>query len=605
MKWIMAFALCLITSFADAGDYGLLQLSVSVPNANHRTNVKIKLSGKTFASISHSQNAPIKLSISSDFLAQGKNTPLSSDYGELASDCQFDFTIQYSLDGTQWVSLGTYTAPSTTVKGVLPIGLCDGEICSSNADVAKKIEVIQQQKWKVAGEAIKKWLEDSIRKEAQDLEAQRGQLEQQHSPKPNDEPLLSEIDDLTDDLSSQDMIEIEPPTLEDPNTVLEERIADAVSAGSVDTLVNQLSTEEKFYKACLAGDTTTQYYCQHYGGMGWIVAASDAISAALSVDPGAAMDKLYSHIYGTNTRSSLESRAAALADFKFKIQTAKDAKRARDIMENLASAARTGVSFTPIGDVMDMCEAITGKEFCSPQGKDLLPEQRFLAILGTIISNRSTLEPISNEIKEAIRVAFDNPEPLIKAVEKIAANSSDFDKGGITHVLFGEFEDVKGITKIKSGMHTEDAVQSLMARWDKQGVSFSLQEVDSIADIPTNRIKGTTLYRYETESGVILYKIPDDYYFNTQARSNSTVPIFVDGIKTGEIQGAKTIYPKKWGADTIADSWIDIKKNTRNTPGEIITEHKGTYNGIPVFLRTNENGVMKSGYPQINIIRKK
>ncbi|QQR45750.1 hypothetical protein JKA73_06360 [Myxococcus xanthus] len=61
------------------------------------------------------------------------------------------------------------------------------------------------------------------------------------------------------------------------------------------------------------------------------------------------------------------------------------------LTESVATAAeeisRIAVGFTPVGDVLDLCEAVTGKKFCMPGGAELTPEERIASGLGVVIGS--------------------------------------------------------------------------------------------------------------------------------------------------------------------------------------------------------------------------
>jgi len=68
----------------------------------------------------------------------------------------------------------------------------------------------------------------------------------------------------------------------------------------------------------------------------------------------------------------------------------------------LIAAARTGASFSPANDAIDLCEAVTGKEFCVSNGNSLSGNQRMMAVLGVIGGSRLVWETLSAEIKAAL-----------------------------------------------------------------------------------------------------------------------------------------------------------------------------------------------------------
>ncbi|WP_342379109.1 hypothetical protein NVS55_06770 [Myxococcus stipitatus] len=59
------------------------------------------------------------------------------------------------------------------------------------------------------------------------------------------------------------------------------------------------------------------------------------------------------------------------------------------LTQSVATAAieisRIAIGFTPVGDVLDLCEAVTGKKFCMPGGEDLSTEERIASGLGVFL----------------------------------------------------------------------------------------------------------------------------------------------------------------------------------------------------------------------------
>ncbi|RKH21794.1 hypothetical protein D7X74_00230 [Corallococcus sp. CA047B] len=61
------------------------------------------------------------------------------------------------------------------------------------------------------------------------------------------------------------------------------------------------------------------------------------------------------------------------------------------LTQSVATAAvevgRFAVGFTPVGDVLDLCEAVTGRKFCLPNGEELSTEERIASGLGVVIGS--------------------------------------------------------------------------------------------------------------------------------------------------------------------------------------------------------------------------
>ena len=65
------------------------------------------------------------------------------------------------------------------------------------------------------------------------------------------------------------------------------------------------------------------------------------------------------------------------------------------------TAAQIGLGFTPVGDVLDACEAITGLEGCNPAGEQLTTFQRVLAGVGTVVGSRKFWEVVGTAVVSA------------------------------------------------------------------------------------------------------------------------------------------------------------------------------------------------------------
>src|SRR5690606_1683249 len=138
-----------------------------------QTNVRLQVGSRpNFAKFSHSLSKPLVQDVTKDVLAKGKSTPITSDYGALQSGCEFDFTIEFSLDRNSWIPLGSYHAPSRSVATSLPIGLCEDVLCSGNARVAKELKRLEDERWARSVEAVRKRLQDAVDRDKEQTRAE-------------------------------------------------------------------------------------------------------------------------------------------------------------------------------------------------------------------------------------------------------------------------------------------------------------------------------------------------------------------------------------------------------------------------------------------------
>ena len=292
MNWLRSIALstlaCCIQP-ALAIDYGSLRISVSEINLDHRTNVQLKLNGKNFAGFSHS-SSPLVKSVTEEFLAKGTSTPMSSDYGGLQSGCRFRFLIEYSISGLSWIRLGTFDAPASIVSGTLPIGLCDGSLCSGNPAIRARLEEVENERWRKAGEALRKWLQDAVERDARETLKQKRRIEAEKPPSLEPGRLPDDANILREDAILADAAKDLSPEVPSPDVRWSNRIDAAVMAGSAEGLASHFDALDRFYAACAAsGGAQVQLYCARYGGAAPFVAMAEAMAIAYAADPEAAM----------------------------------------------------------------------------------------------------------------------------------------------------------------------------------------------------------------------------------------------------------------------------------------------------------------------------
>jgi hypothetical protein len=113
----------------------------------------------------------------------------------------------------------------------------------------------------------------------------------------------------------------------------------------------------------------------------------------------------------------------------------------------LLVVGQAGASFTPMGDVLDLCEVVSGREACLPGGRDLGVYERVAAGLGTVVGNRHVWSLVGSGV------------------------------GGVVMMVASK------LSKI------DDALSALPAEVRQQMIRrFSAEALDKLSDIPGARI---------------------------------------------------------------------------------------------------------------------
>ncbi|HQZ15202.1 MAG TPA: hypothetical protein PLT55_05105, partial [Acidimicrobiia bacterium] len=250
--------------FLFAGEYGFLRVTVLEGNLSHSTLVGLKINGKLVASFSHATTTAVLVEVEGSTLAAGTSTPLSSDYTSLQKGCVFSFRIDFSMDKASWISLGTFEAPTNLVNVSLPLGLCDGSLCSVDSTIQKKLREIENKKWKQQVEAVRQWLEQAIKNEQREMEALKQSVEAERAeaavtPLPAIEVDLDKmVHDMRSELDQPVAIETPKP---DTSLDFDAALVRAIDNGSINKVIEQNAREQNFLQMCSNSDATTQYIC--------------------------------------------------------------------------------------------------------------------------------------------------------------------------------------------------------------------------------------------------------------------------------------------------------------------------------------------------------
>jgi hypothetical protein len=135
-----------------------------------------------------------------------------------------------------------------------------------------------------------------------------------------------------------------------------------------------------------------------------------------------------------------------------------------EMMQTLVHATtRVGIGFVPyVGPVLDLCEAVTGKEWCLPSGKELSTEERIFSGVGFAISGgvkvwggvkNAGVSPAAKEV--AIKVsekAGQLGEDYIQALNKTRRTwYKTLEHGAVTTKLIDAFEAKVGKSLLDEG----------------------------------------------------------------------------------------------------------------------------------------------------------
>jgi len=104
----------------------------------------------------------------------------------------------------------------------------------------------------------------------------------------------------------------------------------------------------------------------------------------------------------------------------------------------VGTAATIGVGFTPVGDVLDACEAITGRELCNPNGEQLQTWGRVAAGLGVVIGSGKFWQVIGSAVPSAKTMAT-QMAGLISISKKKPVRYGPINPGPLSSSVAGTF----------------------------------------------------------------------------------------------------------------------------------------------------------------------
>ena len=411
-----------IPSYAES--VGFLKIVVLKVYSPHITNVSLHLNGKKFNQFSHATTGAQIKAIDKSFLSQAESTPLDSDYSSLQKGCEFDFALFYSFDQNDWIALGVYHAPSSAVRTSLPIGICDGKLCSSDSKIASALEGLEQQRWQreAALEKNRLLMEQLI------LESNLTEIENRISKAKDPEIPEERFESLhdVDEVRQYSEAEALPTSSSGPSS--SEMVAKALHNGTLGALISEIDFQEKFVNDCLSMGSYSQTLCVRYGSFGWAgaIAEASALSLQLDIDPEAVRKRFQIINSEAPASDSLRARSEQLAEIRFEVQRLLEVQRSMRHWNEIGSFVRPVVAITPWNDIIDFCESFTGREFCLSDGRELSKNERLFAVAGVIVGSRMTWEWLA-------RGSFGNSmisegKEIVESAEKLGAKTGETSK---------------------------------------------------------------------------------------------------------------------------------------------------------------------------------
>lgn len=419
--FLATIVMILLSIPAYAESVGFLKIVVLKVRSDHNTDISLHLNGKKFTQFSHATEGPQIKAIDKSFLSNAESTPLDSDYSTLKKGCQFDFSLFYSFDQNDWISLGVYHAPSSAVRTSLPIGICNGKLCSSDSKIASALEELEQQRWQRETSLEK----NRLLMERLILESNLTEIENRVSKAKDPEIPEERFESLeeVDEVRRYSEVEALPESPSGQSS--SEMVAKALQNGTLGALIREIDFQEKFVNDCLSMGSYSQALCVRYGSFGWAgaIAEASALSLQLDVDPEAVRKRFEIINSEAPASDSLNARRERLAEIRFEVQGLVEVQRSMKHWNEIGSTARTVAAFTPLNDIVDFCESFTGREFCLANGRELSRNERLFAVAGIIIGSRVTWEWLARGSLEDVIVS--DAKKIVESAAKLGVETGE------------------------------------------------------------------------------------------------------------------------------------------------------------------------------------
>jgi hypothetical protein len=326
------------------------------------------------------------------------STPITAAYGNIGvNGCEFEFEIFFSFtSGGNEVYLGRFKAPNDNTPGNLPIGLrcagSSGEVCSDIPSVRDQLVRMQSRqrieeynRWKREYDAkIRSQIATIIAKEAALSEAldSEDEISSDLDSTPEAAEAKASIDKLGEENSAAREIEIKQLS----DAAIDQTTSPELLAENAAQVV-ELAAQERFRAAI---DAKREELIKT--GLGaYVVGYKDLMQ---TMDDLIQMQRDFARSLRTG-----EAEATEIFDAHVAAAQMQWAKYTLSNTGPLVAGAKAGIRLVA-GDVVDACEALSGKEFCG--GRELTFDERLRSTVSVVWGNREMLTKLEQSVEEKL-----------------------------------------------------------------------------------------------------------------------------------------------------------------------------------------------------------
>lgn len=397
----------------SAESYGYIRVRVLEQNLDHNFMVNLRTNGVILGQpFSHASTGFTWTSVSAQNInADGASTPIAATYGFAREQCSFRYQVYFSFSPSgDGISLGVYDAPASTSAGALPLGLdCGGrrkgEICSQNSAIQNEIHRSLTQKRVSDYRAYKAEYDRRMARERQALRARQtaieARLEQKAksaaAPANDTNPVLKELVDRV-------------------QADLKQMRSEERRAAATESAASQADAVTPLEQSAIDADVRRQVSAAIEAQRGPLIASGLGAYAVALNDLNQATEQTLSdlnRLHNDIVRSGSNDPEEII---QIKRQMANVDWTRRQVLnpEVFIATAKEGLRFTPASDAIDLCEAVTGRAFCS--GEALPWGDRFMAAAGVIIGSRLMWKAIKTRLTPEILTAG---EEFVRTVDRL------------------------------------------------------------------------------------------------------------------------------------------------------------------------------------------
>ncbi|WP_413584238.1 hypothetical protein [Bdellovibrio sp. HCB274] len=380
---IFVFAL-LLNGVAHANSYGFLRIQVPETRSDHNFTAYMAANGAQLMTFSHATGVT-SAALGSQHLSAGSSTRISADYSFGTDGCSFDYLVYFSISASgPWIRIpGTFQAPNGKSSDKIPLGICGNSVCSSDPGIQRQIKEQRIQKAKNEARQLKAQIERS-RKErerrsaAAYAKAQEKRITKLSSPEvaPEDRAVVAQAEKQLKEYTPVENGNSEeaPVQIESSKIVAEATLVTDEARGMTLEITADL-------------EAMNPEFAKQYIEAGFQMWDSLLNGVTPGGEPG---------VYSIQRRNVVANLLNS---------------------NTLVEMAAMGARLTPVGDVIDGCEAITGIANCLPNGRKLSALERSAAALGVIIASRQAFTPVLKMLEKESRVLSAEEKILAKAIE--------------------------------------------------------------------------------------------------------------------------------------------------------------------------------------------